>query len=100
VQQKLAQAPPEFFNTQIALNQSAVTNRNLPGFLGNHNGNRIGFLAKSQARAMAKPEIAIQILPLREGKNARRCNNTVVSNNHSTVVEDGFRVKNREHEFF
>ena len=44
VKQKLAQAPPEFVDAEIALKNAIVANRNLTSLLRNDDGDCIRFL--------------------------------------------------------
>ena len=41
MQEELAEAAAEFFHAQIALDEPAVADRDLPGFFGDNNSDRI-----------------------------------------------------------
>lgn len=47
VEQKLAQALTEFFHTEISFNDTAVTNRNLAGFLRDNEHDGVRLLAQA-----------------------------------------------------
>ena len=72
VKKKLAEAAAEFVDAQIAFKNAVVTNGNLPGFLGDDDGEGVGFLAEPEGGAVAEAEVAVEILALGEGKNAGR----------------------------
>ena len=86
VKKELAESTTEFINAQIAFKNAIVANGNLAGFLGNHYGDGIGFLAQSEGCAVAEAKVAIQILALGKGKNAGCRHHAVVVNDESSIV--------------
>lgn len=77
-----------------------MTDGNLPGLLGHHNGDRVGFLAKPKGGAVAKPKIAIEVLTLGEWKDAGGSLDAVFVDDQSAVVQNGLGMKDGENEFF
>ena len=70
VQEELAESAAEFFHAEIAFDEATVADRDLSSFLGDNDGDGVGFLAESQAGAMAEAEIAVEVLALGERENA------------------------------
>ena len=70
MQEELAEAAAEFFDAEVALDESAVADRDLSGFLGNHDRDGVGFLAESEAGAVSESEVAVQIFALGQRENA------------------------------
>ena len=71
----------------------------VPGFLGNEDGDGVRFLGDADARAVAQPEAAVEIFARGEGENAGGGGDAVVLHDDPAVVEDGLGVEDREHEF-
>ena len=94
VKKKLAQAPPEFVNAQIAFKNAIVANRNLACLLGNDDGDGIGFLAQPEGSAVTQAEVAIEIFTLGKGKNAGSRDHTIIVNDQSSIVQNGFWMEN------
>ena len=76
-----------------------MTNRNDPCFFGNDDHDGIAFFAKAERRAMPQAERAIQIGPLRDGKNARGGNDAIIPDDHAAIVQRRLRKENADREF-
>ena len=98
VKKQLAEPAAELIHAQIAFKNAVVANGNLACFLGNDNGDGIGFLAQSEGSAVAEAEVAIKILALGKGKNAGRRHHAVVVNDESPVVQNGLGMENCQRE--
>ena len=99
VKQKLAQPAAEIVDAQIAFQDAIVANGNLACFLGNDDGNGVGFFRQSKGGPVSQPEVAIKILALSQWKNAGRRNHAVVVNDEPAVVQNGFRMEDGQREF-
>ena len=95
MQEELAEAAAEFFDAQVAFDDPAVANRDLPGFFRDHDGHGVGLLAEPEAGAVAEPEVAVEVLALGERKNAGGGDDAVAAEDEAPVVEHGLRLKQR-----
>ena len=100
MQEELAETAAEFFDTEVALDKAAVTDRDLSGFLGNHNRDGIGFLAEAEAGAVAEAEVAIEVLALGERENAGGGDDAVAAEDQPSIMKHGLRLEEREDEIF
>lgn len=100
IEEELAEPEAEFFYAEVALDFSPVANRNLACFLGDDECDGVGLFSEAEACAMAKAEVAIQILTLRERKNAGCGDDAVAADDHAAVVKNGFGLKDGEGKFF
>ena len=58
LEEEFAETQAEFFDSQIPLDPPRMANGNLTGFFGDHENDRVGFLAQAQPGAVAQAEIA------------------------------------------
>ena len=77
-----------------------MTNRNLPGFLRDHERHGIRFVTQTKPRAVAQAEVAVEVFALGEGKNTRRRHDAITADDHAAIVQNGLGMKNSEGEFF
>src|SRR5262252_5699207 len=76
-----------------------MTNGNSARLLGNYDSDGVRLFGNSESGAVPQPETAIQCFPLAHGKNACRSCDPSVPNDHSAVMQCGFWMKDRQHQF-
>jgi len=97
--QKLRESLSEPIDIEVALDAPRVTNGNLPALFGNNQGDGVGFLRKTEPGTMPQPDRPIQIVALRQGKDASGCYNPIAAQNHPTVMKDGLGMEDGQHKF-
>ena len=97
--EEFIEAAAEVFHAQIAFDASIVTDRDLTGFLRDHDADGVGFFGEAKSGAVAQPQITVQILALAERKNAGRRYDAVVAYNQPTIMQDGLGMEDGEDEF-
>ena len=85
----------EFVGGERAAQFTANRKRNNPGFLGENDHDRVGFVAEAERGAVPQAEIALQALGLGEGKDGRGDGDAVLDDDHAAVVERGLGKENR-----
>ena len=68
-------------------------------FLADDEDDGVTFLTESDGGAMAEAEVAVQVLPLADGEDARSAGDAVSTNDEASVVQRGFWMKDGDDEF-
>ena len=75
---------------KITLKLALSGNRNNAGLLGYDNDDRVAYLTETNCRAVSCTKLALNVRMLWQRKNTGRSLDTVVLDNHSTVVKRSF----------
>jgi hypothetical protein len=84
---------------EIAFDRAVVAEGNHAGFLADDDDDGIGFLAESEAGAVAEAEVAVEVGALGDGEDAGAGEEAFAAQDESAVVQGGFGMEEGDDQF-
>src|ERR1700730_11356070 len=94
-QQDLGQTFLELARFKATFYFSSVADRNVSCLFRYDDRNSVRFFCDAKSSPMPKSQSAVEVLSLTDWENASSGNDSIVPNNHATIVKGCFRKKNR-----
>jgi hypothetical protein len=98
LEEEFAEAKLEALGIEVALDLTAMADGNNACFLGDDEGDGIGFFTEAEGGAVTEAEVAVEVLPLGDGEDASGGEDAVVAKDEAAIVKGGLWLEDGDDE--